>query len=45
MIENGKSCSFELGILEKGSNNFDLYFVRDNLGWGSADFGARELFS
>ena len=32
LIENGKSCSFELGILEKGSNNFDLYFVRDNLG-------------
>ena len=25
LIENGKSCSFELGILEKGSNNFDLY--------------------
>jgi len=31
-VENGKSCSFELGILEATSNNFDLYFVKDELG-------------
>jgi hypothetical protein len=31
-IENGKSCKFELGLLEKDSMNFDLYFVRDEMG-------------
>lgn len=31
-IENGKSCYFELGLLEKDYQNHDLYFVRDELG-------------
>ena len=31
-VENGLSCSFELGLLEKNSKNFDLYFVKDELG-------------
>jgi len=31
-IENGKSCFFEIGLLEKNSNNFDLYFVKDDMG-------------
>jgi len=31
-IENGKTCSFEIGLLEKNSNNFDLYFIKDELG-------------
>jgi len=31
-IENGKTCSFEIGLLEKNSSNFDLYFVKDELG-------------
>ena len=32
VVENGKYCSFEIGLLEKNSNNFDLYFVKDNMG-------------
>lgn len=32
LVENGKNCSFELGILEKDSNNFDIYYVKDDLG-------------
>jgi hypothetical protein len=31
-VENGLSCSFELGLLEKDSKEFDLYFVKDSLG-------------
>lgn len=31
-VENGKNCGFELGILEKGSNNFEIYYVKDDLG-------------
>jgi hypothetical protein len=31
-IENGNYCSFEIGLLEKNSNNFDLYFVKDDMG-------------
>jgi len=31
-VENGKPCSFELGLLEKDSKNFDLYFIKDDLG-------------
>jgi hypothetical protein len=32
LFENGKSCSFEIGILEKNSKNFDSYFIKDELG-------------
>jgi hypothetical protein len=32
LFENGKSCSFEIGLLEKNSTNFDSYFIRDELG-------------
>jgi hypothetical protein len=31
-VENGLSCVFEVGLLEKNSKDFDLYFVRDSLG-------------
>ena len=31
-VENGWSCEFELGLLEKDSKNFDLYFVKDDMG-------------
>lgn len=31
-VENGKNCSFEIGLLEKNSNNFDSYFIKDELG-------------
>lgn len=31
-VENGRPCSFELGLLERDSKNFDLYFVKDDLG-------------
>jgi hypothetical protein len=31
-IENGRDCTFELGLLEKDSKNFDLYFKKDELG-------------
>lgn len=31
-IENGRDCNFELGLLEKDSKNFDLYFKKDELG-------------
>ena len=31
-FENGKYCDYEVGLLEKDSKNFDLYFVRDSLG-------------
>lgn len=31
-IENGKVCSFEIGLLEENSNNFDSYFIKDELG-------------
>lgn len=31
-VENAEDCFFELGLLEKTQTNFDLYFVRDNLG-------------
>jgi len=31
-VENGKDCSFELGLMEKDSLNFDSYFIKDNLG-------------
>lgn len=30
--ENGKSCFFELGLLEKNSGNFDSYFIKDTMG-------------
>lgn len=30
--ENGKSCFFELGLLEKNSTNFDSYFIKDDMG-------------
>jgi|LauGreDrversion4_2_1035121.scaffolds.fasta_scaffold21366_8 hypothetical protein len=30
--ENGASCFFELGLLEKNSSNFDLYFIKDDMG-------------
>jgi len=32
LFENGKSCSFEIGLLEKNSKNFDSYFIKDELG-------------
>jgi hypothetical protein len=31
-IENGFSCSYEIGLLEKNSTNFDKYYIKDNLG-------------
>lgn len=31
-IENGKVCSFEIALLEENSNNFDSYFIKDELG-------------
>lgn len=31
-VENGKNCSFELGILEKDSTNFDIVYVKDDMG-------------
>lgn len=31
-FENGKLCDYEIGFLESGSTNFDLYFVKDELG-------------
>jgi len=31
-VENGKLCSFEIGLLEKDSINFDSYFIKDDLG-------------
>jgi hypothetical protein len=31
-IENGKDCSFELGLLEKNSLNFESYYKKDELG-------------
>jgi|LakMenE01Jun11ns_1017448.scaffolds.fasta_scaffold9944677_7 hypothetical protein len=31
-VENAEDCFFELGLLEKTKTNFDLYFIRDNLG-------------
>jgi hypothetical protein len=31
-VENGKSCSFEIGLLERDSTNFDSYFIKDSLG-------------
>jgi hypothetical protein len=30
--ENGRSCFFELGLLEKNVNNFDSYFIKDDMG-------------
>jgi hypothetical protein len=30
--ENGSQCFFELGLLEKNSNNFDSYFIKDDMG-------------
>jgi hypothetical protein len=30
--ENGSSCFFELGLLERDSTNFDSYFIKDDLG-------------
>ena len=32
LFENGKSCSFEIGLLEKNTKNFDSYFIKDELG-------------
>ena len=32
LFENGKSCTFEIGLLEKNSKNFDSYFIKDDLG-------------
>lgn len=32
LFENGKSCSFEIALLEKNSRNFDSYFIKDKLG-------------
>ena len=32
LFENGKPCSFEIGLLEKYSKNFDSYFIKDKLG-------------
>jgi hypothetical protein len=31
-VENGKSCEFELGILENDSKDFTPFYVRDELG-------------
>jgi hypothetical protein len=31
-IENGNECIFEIGLVEKDSDNFDSYYVKDNLG-------------
>lgn len=31
-VENGKDCTFELGLMEKDSLNFDSYFIKDDLG-------------
>lgn len=31
-VENGKDCIFELGLLEKESNDFNSYFIKDSLG-------------
>jgi len=31
-FENGYSSKYEIGFLESGSTNFDLYFVKDSLG-------------
>jgi hypothetical protein len=30
--ENGSTCFFELGLLEKDSSDFDSYFIKDDLG-------------
>ena len=32
LFENGKECNYEIGFLESGSTDFDLYFVKDELG-------------
>jgi hypothetical protein len=31
-FENGKLCKYEIGFLESGSTDFNLYFVKDELG-------------
>jgi hypothetical protein len=31
-IENGSSCFFEIGLLEKNSENFEKYYIKDDLG-------------
>ncbi len=31
-VENGLDCKFEIGLLEKDSSNFDLYFIKDEMG-------------
>ena len=31
-VENGKSCDFELGLIETDPNEFENYFIKDNLG-------------
>jgi hypothetical protein len=31
-FENGSRSKYEIGFLESGSTNFDLYFVKDSLG-------------
>jgi hypothetical protein len=31
-VENGRDCYFELGLLEKNSENFDSVFVKDDMG-------------
>ena len=31
-FENGKPCKYEIGFLESGSTDFNLYFVKDELG-------------
>jgi len=31
-FENGKPCKYEIGFLESGSTDFNLYFIKDELG-------------
>lgn len=31
-VENGRPCNFELGILEKDSNDFESYYIKDEMG-------------
>jgi hypothetical protein len=31
-VENGKSCEFEVGILENDSKDFTPFYIRDELG-------------
>ena len=31
-VENGKLVNYEIGLLEKGSNHFEIFYKKDKLG-------------